>query len=138
MCSPIPLCVVFFFFNDTATTEIYTLSLHDALPISFLYRTGVTVSHHRVSRAQGTPGVPAKIGEGPATTLGRLEVLGQALAHEQPRAVHARLHRRQADAKRLGDVGVRHALDVVQGQRGPVVHRQRVDRGGQDLAQLAL
>ena len=24
---------VFFFFNDTATTEIYTLSLHDALPI---------------------------------------------------------------------------------------------------------
>src|SRR5437879_8895373 len=26
----------FFFFNDTATTEIYTLSLHDALPISML------------------------------------------------------------------------------------------------------
>src|SRR3712207_9125282 len=26
--------VFFFFFNDTATTEIYTLSLHDALPIS--------------------------------------------------------------------------------------------------------
>src|SRR2546430_8747914 len=29
-----PLCFFFFFFfNDTATTEIYTLSLHDALPI---------------------------------------------------------------------------------------------------------
>src|SRR3712207_7257474 len=27
-------CSVLFFFNDTATTEIYTLSLHDALPIS--------------------------------------------------------------------------------------------------------
>src|SRR5437870_10897077 len=27
------LCFFFFFFNDTATTEIYTLSLHDALPI---------------------------------------------------------------------------------------------------------
>src|SRR5258708_34870366 len=26
--------LLFFFFNDTATTEIYTLSLHDALPIS--------------------------------------------------------------------------------------------------------
>src|SRR3712207_9520329 len=26
--------MLFFFFNDTATTEIYTLSLHDALPIS--------------------------------------------------------------------------------------------------------
>src|SRR2546430_12407093 len=30
-----PSCV-FFFFNDTATTEIYTLSLHDALPISYV------------------------------------------------------------------------------------------------------
>src|SRR5258708_13351451 len=28
------LIFLFFFFNDTATTEIYTLSLHDALPIS--------------------------------------------------------------------------------------------------------
>ena len=27
------LLLFFFFFNDTATTEIYTLSLHDALPI---------------------------------------------------------------------------------------------------------
>src|SRR5258708_331228 len=31
--SPPPLPFFFFFFNDTATTEIYTLSLHDALPI---------------------------------------------------------------------------------------------------------
>src|SRR2546427_12543658 len=30
--APCPCCF-FFFFNDTATTEIYTLSLHDALPI---------------------------------------------------------------------------------------------------------
>src|SRR2546426_8832034 len=30
-----PLVFFFFFFNDTATTEIYTLSLHDALPIYF-------------------------------------------------------------------------------------------------------
>src|SRR3712207_7490742 len=29
-------CLYFFFFNDTATTEIYTLSLHDALPILLL------------------------------------------------------------------------------------------------------
>src|SRR2546429_7054205 len=29
-----PISLIFFFFNDTATTEIYTLSLHDALPIS--------------------------------------------------------------------------------------------------------
>src|SRR2546429_4514080 len=30
-----PIVFLFFFFNDTATTEIYTLSLHDALPILF-------------------------------------------------------------------------------------------------------
>src|SRR2546427_296814 len=33
-----------FFFNDTATTEIYTLSLHDALPISRFDRLSVRVS----------------------------------------------------------------------------------------------
>src|SRR5256885_10655430 len=40
MCSRLSILLgaslyVFFFFNDTATTEIYTLSLHDALPICF-------------------------------------------------------------------------------------------------------
>src|SRR3712207_9576028 len=34
----------FFFFNDTATTEIYTLSLHDALPIFYQKRQTVQVS----------------------------------------------------------------------------------------------
>src|SRR5690349_24743769 len=33
LCSIPPSFMLFFFFNDTATTEIYTLSLHDALPI---------------------------------------------------------------------------------------------------------
>src|SRR2546429_5943786 len=32
-----PSSFFFFFFNDTATTEIYTLSLHDALPISVFF-----------------------------------------------------------------------------------------------------
>src|SRR5258708_27040533 len=36
------LLLVLFFFNDTATTEIYTLSLHDALPI---YRYSWSASH---------------------------------------------------------------------------------------------
>src|SRR5205823_13962370 len=34
LCCFISLLFLFFFFNDPATTEIYTLSLHDALPIS--------------------------------------------------------------------------------------------------------
>src|SRR3712207_7499301 len=41
----------FFFFNDTATTEIYTLSLHDALPIS----AGAGVSPATVSNAYNRP-----------------------------------------------------------------------------------
>ena len=36
-CTYCVVVVVVFFFNDTATTEIYTLSLHDALPISFFF-----------------------------------------------------------------------------------------------------
>src|SRR5205807_8672989 len=38
--SSLLFCSIFFFFNDTATTEIYTLSLHDALPICRLRRPG--------------------------------------------------------------------------------------------------
>src|SRR5258708_19712495 len=41
----------FFFFNDTATTEIYTLSLHDALPISTKKRECVAAAKEEVERA---------------------------------------------------------------------------------------
>src|SRR5258708_39134864 len=52
----------FFFFNDTATTEIYTLSLHDALPIW---------SHQSITsrRSQRSTSAPAK---GAASRPGRL------------------------------------------------------------------
>src|SRR5256885_4371876 len=49
-----PRCF-FFFFNDTATTEIYTLSLHDALPISRA-RASRRVERCRHRRAPGEPG----------------------------------------------------------------------------------
>jgi len=48
--------VLFFFFNDTATTEIYTLSLHDALPICaallllLYFLTNVATYFHFVPR----------------------------------------------------------------------------------------
>src|SRR3712207_7393591 len=52
--------MVFFFFNDTATTEIYTLSLHDALPISsrLPWRGGRRSAPRRdsPSPARGSPG----------------------------------------------------------------------------------
>src|SRR5258708_23334079 len=45
----------FFFFNDTATTEIYTLSLHDALPISFqgVRKIDLSVPRSQVAPVQG-------------------------------------------------------------------------------------
>src|SRR2546427_4593275 len=59
---PLPSRIPYFFFNDTATTEIYTLSLHDALPISSLRR--------------GRPGV----GEGDADRPRRAVRAGRARA----------------------------------------------------------
>src|SRR6476469_5644148 len=55
----------FFFFNDTATTEIYTLSLHDALPICTRSSSPIPVARRRVCSAStsrsatGCAGVPA-------------------------------------------------------------------------------
>src|SRR2546430_7115797 len=48
--------ILFFFFNDTATTEIYTLSLHDALPISHRSAAGRSFG----ARPRDPPGDPAR------------------------------------------------------------------------------
>src|SRR5579864_9591399 len=45
------LLFFFFFFNDTATTEIYTLSLHDALPISSCSPASRWTGRRRAGRA---------------------------------------------------------------------------------------
>src|SRR5256885_6355373 len=54
----------FFFFNDTATTEIYTLSLHDALPICL----GDRQSNSRNGRRRFRPG-PGRAGDRKSTRL---------------------------------------------------------------------
>src|SRR5687767_15473907 len=46
---------VFFFFNDTATTEIYTLSLHDALPILYGGLPMTVVPCAAISRKRDVP-----------------------------------------------------------------------------------
>ena len=48
----------FFFFNDTATTEIYTLSLHDALPICALEGAAVGAGTGVVGAALAGIGIP--------------------------------------------------------------------------------
>src|SRR3712207_7150118 len=47
LCSARISYLFFFFFNDTATTEIYTLSLHDALPIFYSHWFRDVPNHHR-------------------------------------------------------------------------------------------
>src|SRR2546430_5264550 len=61
----------FFFFNDTATTEIYTLSLHDALPIS----AGLVQRLHEETPCEAQPrdGVVRLLGEVPAVNGFRSE-----------------------------------------------------------------
>src|SRR5256885_16941186 len=66
----------FFFFNDTATTEIYTLSLHDALPIC---------------RAPGTPGTPRvrTAADGRSDALGQRRHAGASAWRGRPACVPA-------------------------------------------------
>src|SRR3712207_8540658 len=65
---------MFFFFNDTATTEIYTLSLHDALPIS----RGARLRRRRAAHADRSD---------PVRRLGRpvrAREDGQGARHREP------------------------------------------------------
>src|SRR5476651_148559 len=77
----------FFFFNDTATTEIYTLSLHDALPISLLdaglveqvdARLGDDVGHRSPPRCGPGPSRGASLRPSISTAV-RVVLLGVRL-----------------------------------------------------------
>src|SRR2546422_11285656 len=72
----------FFFFNDTATTEIYTLSLHDALPIYGLDSLGVGQRPYRAHQA----GLDAR--RGPALAARR----ASARSEEHTSELQSRLH----------------------------------------------
>src|SRR5256885_12268642 len=87
LCEP-HVIKIYFFFNDTATTEIYTLSLHDALPIS----AGQCAAGHARAAARNTPSAggagttrhpPAGGGAGQRTRRG---------ARDAPAPVHPVCH----------------------------------------------
>src|SRR2546426_7534758 len=61
----------FFFFNDTATTEIYTLSLHDALPI--LTRLAVKLDFMCGLLTKGVAATGTEVYRGVQTSVGRSE-----------------------------------------------------------------
>src|SRR2546428_10797236 len=60
---------LFFFFNDTATTEIYTLSLHDALPISSTSTTTTRASSSSSERRKR--GIPRRLPSVPSRSQQR-------------------------------------------------------------------
>src|SRR2546429_3855017 len=101
----------FFFFNDTATTEIYTLSLHDALPISRYFRMKsrktLTLGVNRELseyRAQGTTGFgchPGKMRSEEHTSelQSRLHLVCRLLL-EKKKKRHSQGHRHQRRCRR--------------------------------------
>src|SRR5438132_8768752 len=62
------VCGYFFFFNDTATTEIYTLSLHDALPI-LAFAGGPALAGALVGWTGGAPAFGVAAGDRKSTRL---------------------------------------------------------------------
>src|SRR6266498_3520065 len=110
--------LLFFFFNDTATTEIYTLSLHDALPIHPLVRRRQRVrlvdEEDAVERA---PNRPVGLERGRADVLADEPCpvdLDEVAAPEQThRAVHLR---QQAGDRRLARARVAEEDEVLRGR----------------------
>src|SRR5205823_12342138 len=82
----------FFFFNDPAPTEIYTLSLHDALPISPLHRSGNGRGERGVLllSADAVPAARARRGRERHRAADRRAVLQHRAGHGRPAAVGLR------------------------------------------------
>src|SRR6266545_2535530 len=116
---------IFFFFNDTATTEIYTLSLHDALPISLLLAAFATEQANRGHAQQTHRRRFGNRHEGHALAA-RVGALLVGLRDEEVDVVHGRhrvVHRHKARGSGLDDVEASLAC----------AHRSGVDREGGDL-----
>src|SRR3989449_7332774 len=110
------LIAFFFFFNDTATTEIYTLSLHDALPISEdvevegqrdrSTRDDGQVRHGRLPLHPGGAGRPgARRAPGRGADRGLPQLRQQALERRPSRALESRRLRRSAGRQDTGRSG---------------------------------
>src|SRR5690606_12306100 len=108
----LPLLSFFFFFNDTATSEIYTLSLHDALPIfsdtsRFLAKLVVATAGAKVPQVAGNNGLhggrpdaePFQVLRGADVVAGGGEVVVAAVWLPRQTLKDARLQPREAVAE---------------------------------------
>src|SRR6267154_3901265 len=101
--------LIFFFFNDTATTEIYTLSLHDALPICS--REGGSIARDVVDASAFAP-TRARAGE---------DFLVQIFLHTPGEASGAEGLAREADPDTVRRGVATLEVEVERGQRIGVV-----------------
>src|SRR5258707_66757 len=109
----------FFFFNDTATTEIYTLSLHDALPISTLPsgRSPGRSSCAPVSRRLALKSAAVKAS--PSSKFANLSIYGPPRHPDRSEEHTSELQSRQylvcrllLEEKQSDEPGVSHALST--------------------------
>src|SRR6266700_8253366 len=98
---PLSFSFVFFFFNDTATTEIYTLSLHDALPISCRLRSS---SHWR--RARVAARAPARSEEHTSELQSRENLVCRLLLEKKKNQISRSLF--LSEKTRQTTIGARH------------------------------
>src|SRR2546422_4918145 len=96
MLNDLSICF-FFFFNDTATTEIYTLSLHDALPILGLVEIGAVEGTREGALRGDSVAAAFNVAEGinPASTLipvTRIEGITTTRSEEHTSELQSRLH----------------------------------------------
>src|SRR5436309_11988893 len=93
--------LLLFFFTDTATTEIYTLSLHDALPISLIASLGDLISSsarigaHIRGSGSFAPGVGASRSEEHTSELQSRENLVCRLLLEKKKKKRTRTHNKK-------------------------------------------
>src|SRR5260370_33247904 len=86
----IQLLFIFFFFNDTATTEIYTLSLHDALPICLVRARGAARDRPRRGGLAGR-GLPYRSEEHTSELQSHLNLVCRLLL-EKKKKKHYKTH----------------------------------------------
>src|SRR5205807_10651418 len=84
-----------FFFNHTATTDIYTLSLHDALPIYADVARAIDAAAAEVAAGRHDSQFPIDVfqsGSGTSTNMNANEVIASLASRSLGRAVHANDH----------------------------------------------
>src|SRR3989454_44213 len=130
----------FFFFNDTATTEIYTLSLHDALPISSVTRTTSRMVMGRYPTCGAALGSSCKLGTRGVGMAGHSKwkqiKRKKAVADARRGALFTRLIReitiaaKQGGGDPDGNARLRTAIDAAKAENMPLDNIERAVKKG--------